>query len=151
MSSQSQIRNAIQGSHTVFLITNFWETTNKDIEVSQGKAVTDACKEAGVQHLIFSSLRGLTELTGGRLTNVAYFDSKAEIENYIRQSGVPATFVLAGFFMTNFLEALKKKGDVLTLEWPVDPDKAKVPLLDVNEDTGKIAQHRSYKLDTDKN
>ncbi|GAM33857.1 uracil permease [Talaromyces pinophilus] len=116
-------------------VTNFWETTNKAIEVNQGKAVTDICKETGVQHLIFSSLRGLTELTGGRLTNVAYFDSKAEIESYIRQSGVPATFVLAGFFMTNFLEALKKRRDVVTLEWPVDPDKAKVPVLDVNEDT----------------
>lgn len=68
---------------------------------------------------------------------MAYFDSKAEIENYIRQSGVRATFVLAGFFMTNFLEALKKRGDVLMLEWPVDPDKAKVLVLDVNEDTGK--------------
>lgn len=39
--------------------------------------------------------------------------------------------------MTNFLEALKKRGDVLMLEWPVDPDKAKVLVLDVNEDTGK--------------
>ncbi|KAF3390891.1 hypothetical protein DPV78_011003 [Talaromyces pinophilus] len=102
-------------------VTNFWETTNKAIEVNQGKAVTDICKETGVQHLIFSSLRGLTD--------------KAEIESYIRQSGVPATFVLAGFFMTNFLEALKKRRDVVTLEWPVDPDKAKVPVLDVNEDT----------------
>lgn len=90
-----------------------------------------------MQHLIFSSLRGITELTGGRLANVAYFDSKAEIENYIRESGVSATFVLAGFFMSNFLEVLKKKGDVLTLEWPVDPEKAKVPVVDVNEDTGK--------------
>lgn len=88
-------------------------------------------------------------MTGGRLSNVAYFDSKAEIEEYIRKSGIPATFVLAGFFMTNFLEALKKRGDVLTLEWPVDPEKAKVPLLDVTEDTGKIVKHRSNKIDTD--
>lgn len=86
-------------------------------------------------------------MTGGRLSNVAYFDSKAEIENYIRQSGVPATFVLAGFFMTNFSGALKKRGDVLTLEWPVDPEKAKVPLLDVNEDTGKMTVRDQLRWD----
>ncbi|EEA23494.1 hypothetical protein TMatcc_002367 [Talaromyces marneffei ATCC 18224] len=146
LSSTPQLLSAIQGSHTVFLITNFWETTNKDKEISQGKAVTDACKQAGVQHLIFSSLRGITELTGGQLSNVAYLDTKAEIENYIRESSVPATFVLAAFYMTNFSGALKKRGHVLTLEWPVDPEMAKVPVLDVNEDTGKFVKAVIKKL-----
>ncbi|EED13299.1 hscarg dehydrogenase, putative [Talaromyces stipitatus ATCC 10500] len=96
LSSPTQLHSAIEGSHTVFLVTDFWATTDKDIEISQGKTVTDICKEIRVQHLIFSSLRGVTELTAGRLRNVAYFDSKAEIEEYMRNSGVPATFVLAG-------------------------------------------------------
>lgn len=138
MSHVPSLVAAIEGSHTVFVVTNFWESLSKDVEVSQGKAVTDASKTAGVQHLIFSSLRNVTEISKGRLTHLAHFDSKAEIEDYIRASGVPASFVQPGFFMSNMFEMLSKQGDTYALEWPVDPRKAQIPVFDVAEDTGKL-------------
>lgn len=138
MSSQSSLVNATKGSHTVFLVTNFYDTMSKEGEYSQGKAVTDACKECGVQHLIFSSLRSVQEVTAGKLRHVNHFESKAQIEQYIRESGVPATFVLPGFFMSNLTAMVKRQGDTLMLAWPVDPDKAQFPLFDLEEDTGKI-------------
>ncbi|PYH94371.1 NmrA-domain-containing protein [Aspergillus ellipticus CBS 707.79] len=138
LSSVDGVLAAVTGADTVFLVTNFWESMNRDVEVAQGKAVTDACKTANVKHLIFSSLLDVTEISGGQLPNVSHFDGKAEIERYIRDSGVPASFVLAGLFMSNFFQMLNKQGDVYTLAWPVDVDKAQVPMFDVVEDTGKF-------------
>ncbi|KAE8148743.1 hypothetical protein BDV25DRAFT_168251 [Aspergillus avenaceus] len=140
MSSIEQALPAVTGADAVFLVTNFWESMNRETEIAQGKAVTDACKQAGVKHLIFSSLRNVTEISNGRLPNVSHFDGKAEIESYIRQSGVPATFVLAGLYMGNFFQFFNKQGDTYTLAWPVDLDKAQVPLFDVVNDTGKFVK-----------
>jgi uncharacterized protein YbjT (DUF2867 family) len=109
MSSAEAARPAVTGAHTVFLVTNFWESMSRETEVAQGKAVTDACKEAGVKHIVFSSLRNVTEITNGRLPNVSHFDGKAEIEEYIRASGVPASFV-AGLLYEQFLPDAEQAG-----------------------------------------
>jgi uncharacterized protein YbjT (DUF2867 family) len=76
-------------------------------------------------------------LLPGQLTHVPHFDSKADIEEYIRQSGVPATFFLAAYFMTNFQMSIQKGEDgSLTLALPIGRD-AKFPLIDIAEDTGE--------------
>ena len=33
-----------------------WEYLSKDVEVTQGRHIADACKEAGVSHFIWSSI-----------------------------------------------------------------------------------------------
>ena len=33
-----------------------WECLSKDVEVTQGRHIADACKEAGVLHFIWSSI-----------------------------------------------------------------------------------------------
>lgn len=130
---------ALAGSHTVFLVTNYWETTNGDIEYSQGKNVTDAAKKTGVSHILFSSLHHVTEETKGRLKNVPHFDSKAQIEKYIRASGIKCTFFLPGYYMSNFTRMLNKsENDTYQLFFPVDGKKAKFPLFDAAQDTGMI-------------
>lgn len=130
---------AVAGAHTVFLVTNFWETMSKETEIAQGKAVADASKAAGVKHLIFSSLINVTEATQGRLVHVKHFDSKAEIEGYIRKIGVPATFVQAGMFMSNWFGMIRKQEDG-SYRWahPTAPDVSKFPAFDVVADTGKL-------------
>ncbi|KKZ64783.1 hypothetical protein EMCG_09324 [[Emmonsia] crescens] len=136
MNSTSSIAPAVANAHTVFLVTNFWETAKKEVEYSQGKNVADAAKSAGVSHLIFSSLINVTEATQGRLPHVDHFDGKADIEKYIRDIGLPATFVLAGYYMSNFEMFLKKGEDgVFALNLPIG-DTARFPLFDV-ADTGK--------------
>lgn len=131
---------AVQGAHTVFLVTNFWETMSRDVEVGQGKAVTDACKQAGVQHLIYSSILNITELSKGKLTGLSHFDGKADIEAYVRASGLSCTFVLVGFFMSNFFQFFSKQGDKYVLAVPMDPVKAQYPLIDTAEDVGKFVK-----------
>jgi uncharacterized protein YbjT (DUF2867 family) len=136
LNSKESLQSALEGSHTVFLVTNYWETANPEVEITQGKNVTDVAKEVGVQHLIFSSLLHVTKTTNGRLTHVPHFDGKADVEQYIRDSGVPATFYLPGYFMSNFDMAIRPGEDgTLTLALPISKD-AKFPLIDAKADTG---------------
>lgn len=152
MSTVESALPAVSGAHTVFLVTNFWESMRKDVEVSQGKAVTDACKQAGVKHLIYSSLLNITDLTRGRLSHMSHFDGKAEVEAYIRASGIPCTFVLAGFFMSNFFQFMRKKseGEGYVFGLPIDMEKARFPLFDAAGDTGtsirKVIETTSSRL-----
>ncbi len=120
------------------MVTNYWETGNPEVEIAQGKNVADASKEAGVKHLIFSSLLNVTEESGGKLKHVPHFDGKADIEKYIKASGVPCTFVLPGYFMSNYTQmkmiAKQEDGSYL-LAYPVGKDTP-FPLLDASEDIG---------------
>lgn len=137
MNSKDSLSSAIKGSDTVFLVTNYWESANPEIEKAQGRAVVDASKEVGVKHIIFSSLLNVTKITNGRLSHVVHFDGKAEIEDYIRASGIPGTFVLPGYYMTNYQQMLQKGEDgSYGLAYPVGKD-AKFPLFDASEDMGK--------------
>ena len=137
MSTVESAATAVKGAHTVFLVTNFWESTDDQVEIAQGKAVTDACKAAGVKHLVFSSLLNTTEISEGRLPNISHFVGKAQIEQYIRDSGVPATFVLPGLFMTGFFGTIRKGEDgSFALAMPVPTDKAQIPLFDAAADMG---------------
>ncbi|USW46744.1 Putative NmrA-like domain, NAD(P)-binding domain superfamily [Septoria linicola] len=94
MNSPETLSSALKGAHSVFLVTNFWESMSADIEFAQAKAVVDAAKAIGVQHLIFSSLINVSNESHGRLVYVSHFDGKARVEQYIRDSGLAATFVL---------------------------------------------------------
>ncbi|KAJ6084421.1 hypothetical protein N7486_011221 [Penicillium sp. IBT 16267x] len=140
MNSKESLIKAIQGSHSVFLVTTPAWVAGSEAELVHGKNVADVAKEAGVQHLIFSSLLDVTKESGGRLKNVPHFDHKAHVEQYIRSIGVPATFVLPGYFMSNYTQfGMLRKGDdgVYTLTYPVGKD-AKFPLIDIASDLGKF-------------
>lgn len=144
MSSAESAAPAVKGAHSVFLMTNFWETMSAETEIAQGKAVTDACKSAGVQHLIFSSLINTTEASKGKLPNIAHFDGKASIEAHIRASGVPSTFMLPGMFMSMFFESIRKGEDgSYALALPINGDRAQLPLFDPARDTGGCLQSLS--------
>lgn len=144
MSSAQDAASAVQNAHTVFLVTNFWESMSAALEIAQGKAVADAAKAAGVKHIIFSSLINVSEASGGRLSHVAHFDGKAEIEDYIRGTGVPATFVQPGLFMSGFFQFIRKQGDGRSLLWAmpagVRANEARLPLLDAAADTGMFVK-----------
>ncbi|PTB65854.1 NmrA-domain-containing protein [Trichoderma citrinoviride] len=144
MSSSSSVAPAVKDAHTVFLVTNFWESMSADVEIAQGKAVVDASKAAGVEHIVFSSLIDVTKASNGRLPNISHFDGKARIEEYIRASGVAGTYVLPGMFMSGFTTMIRPNPPSepagYTLALPVDPNKAKAPLFAAAEDMGKFVK-----------
>ncbi|RSM03447.1 hypothetical protein CEP52_007386 [Fusarium oligoseptatum] len=135
MNSKETLVDALKNSHTVFLVTtpNFMSGSQ---ELPHGKNVADVASDLGIKHLIYSSLLHVTETTEGRLKHVVHFDDKAEVERYIRSKDIPSTFVLPGYFMSNFtaLQMIKKGDDgVYSLAYPVS-DKAKFPLIDTPSD-----------------
>lgn len=136
MSDVDSVAGAVKGAHTVFLVTNYWESISRDVEYQQGRNVAAAAKVAGVSHLIFSTLIHVTEATKGALPNVPHFDGKAEIAKYIRSSGIPATFVLPGYFMSNLIQSLQKQEDGSYQMYLPTSDAARFPLFDVVSDTG---------------
>ena len=70
-----------------------------DAETAQGLAITEAAKQAGVGHLVYSSVSDADRETG-----IPHFDSKYAVEKAIRASGVPFTISAPVFFMDNFLQ-----------------------------------------------
>ncbi|RKL41547.1 hypothetical protein BFJ72_g5439 [Fusarium proliferatum] len=140
LSSADLVASAIAGSHTVFLVTSpdFFNPSASP-ELAHGKIVADAAVAANVKHLIYSSLLNVTKETGGRLSHVVHFDQKAQVEEYIRSKSIFSTFVLPGYFMSNYSvsQMLRKGSDgAYSLAYPVS-DKARFPLIDADADIGK--------------
>lgn len=140
LSSADSVAAAIAGSHTVFLVTspNFFNPSASP-ELEHGKIVADAAVAAKAQHLIYSSLLNVTNETQGRLSHVVHFDQKADVETYIRSKDIASTFVLPGYFMSNFtVSQMLRKGEdgTYTLAYPVSA-AARFPLIDAEADTGK--------------
>ncbi|KIM97928.1 hypothetical protein OIDMADRAFT_182281 [Oidiodendron maius Zn] len=142
LNNPSTLNAALKGAYGVFAVTNYWESQKSEVEIAQGKAIADAAKEAGVQHLIWSSLLNVTELSKGVLSKVKHFDSKAAVEDYIRASGISATYLLPGFFMSNLPGGMFRQAppnNAWTLAFPI-PSNSPIPLYDTADDTGKFVK-----------
>ncbi|KAL8788321.1 MAG: hypothetical protein Q9213_001718 [Squamulea squamosa] len=85
-------------------------------------------------HAVFA----VTNLTNGKLSHLPHFDAKADVADYIREQKIPASFLDAGCFMTNFTQALQKSEEGNSLTMNLHPD-TKIPLFDAAADTGKFA------------
>lgn len=83
----------------------------------------------------------MTKLTNGVLSHVYHFDSKARVEDYVRALGIPATFFMPGFFMSNLPGGMLKPDDegAWTLRLPFGADKP-IPLFDPPADAGKFVK-----------
>jgi uncharacterized protein YbjT (DUF2867 family) len=116
MDDRSAIERVLEGAYGVFSVQNFWET-GYDREVQQGKTVADAAKAAGVEHFVYSSVG-----SAHRQTGIAHFESKWEVEEHVRQIGLPYTILRPVFFMQNW-EMMREMVLGGTLAQPLDPDK----------------------------
>src|ERR1700722_12450776 len=90
------LKAAFAGAYGVFLVTNSWEAGAE--EPQQAVAAIDAAKDAGVQHLIWSTLPNVEAISGGTI-NVPHFTEKAKIERRVSEAGFAYhTFVVAPFY-----------------------------------------------------
>ena len=97
MDDRASLDHAFAGAYGVFSVQNFWLPDVGAVgEVRQGKIVADAAKAAGVRHFVYTSVGGAERKTG-----LSHFDSKWQIEEYIRSLGLPATILRPVFFMEN--------------------------------------------------
>ena len=116
LEDRSSIERVLDGVHGVFSVQQFWES-GVEGETRQGMKLTDAAKAAGVEHLVYSSVG-----SAHRETGIPHFDSKWEVEEHVRASGVPYTVLRPVFFMQNW-EMMRDPILGGTLPQPLDPEK----------------------------
>jgi uncharacterized protein YbjT (DUF2867 family) len=90
-----------------FLVTDYWDPSIHNKEREIGIRLVNACKDAGVRNIVFSSLPNVEQISGGRL-KVPHFTQKAQVEDYINhlQNQTPKAFatttiVRAAFYYQN--------------------------------------------------
>ncbi len=120
LNDTASIASALEDIYGVFGVLTFFED-GVEGEVRQGKNLADACKAAGIKHFVYSSVAGANLKTG-----IPHFESKNEIERYIKTIGLPATVLRPVFFMYNFnSDLMKMKQSILAgrLMMPISGDK----------------------------
>jgi len=116
LEDRASIDRALRGVYGVFSVQQFLESGIEG-EVRQGVLLADAAKGAGVEHYVYSSVG-----SAHRDTGIPHFESKWEVEEHVRASGVPYTVLRPVFFMQNW-EMMREPILGGTLPQPLDPDK----------------------------
>lgn len=106
------LRHAFAGAHAAYCVTFFWEHFSPEKELAQARAMAEAAKEGGLQHVIWSTLedtRQWVPLDDDRMPTlmenykVPHFDSKGESNAVFTELEVPTTFLLTSFYWDNFI------------------------------------------------
>ena len=114
----TSLERAARGAYGIYSVQDFFAVGARR-EVQQGKNLADVAKKVGIGHFVFSSVGGAERNTG-----IPHFETKGDIEKYIRSLGLPATIFRPVGFMEMYhileLEIRLLKG---TFADPVRPDK----------------------------
>ena len=151
--SASIFKNVPKKPDSVFLVTMpIFGLLGSDVasEERQGKAFADAASQAGVKHLVFSSIdRGGPARSKDNPTYVPHFVSKHHIEKHIEQkaqeSGMQYTFLRTVAYMDNCTDDFGGKIFSTAILGSFSPDR-KVNLLSV-DDIGFFAADALLKPD----
>ncbi len=161
INNKESVIQAFKGAYGAYCMTNFWEHFSPEKEMEQAKNMAEAAKEAGISHVMWSTLedtRKWIPLDDDRLPTlmekykVPHFDAKGEADQYFADSGVPYTLLLTSFYWDNFIHfgMGPQKGDDGELAITLPIAKAKLPGI-AAEDIGKCAYGIFKAGDTYKN
>ena len=142
------VRKAFDGAYGAFAVTAFWEYNSVEREQAHVRAVVDAAKATGLQHVIWSTLpdtRLHVPLEDDRMPTlhgkykVPHFDSKGESDQVFLDAGVPTTFLSTTMYFdsfTTFAHPVRAEDGTLVLTLPMSDS----PLPSVAaEDIGRTA------------
>ena len=116
-----------------------WEG-GAETEVRQGIAFAEAANRQEVGHFVYSSV-----VAADRNTGIPHFESKASIEERIRNIGIPYTIFRPVFFMENWLltsDSIEKG----TISLPLSPD-TRMQMIAVDDIGAFVAlafEHRGH-------
>jgi len=106
------LKRAFSGAYGAFCVTAFWEHFSPEKELAQATDLAQAAKDAGLRHVIWSTLENTRKwipLTDNRMPTlmgkykVPHFDAKGEADDVFRKLGVPTTFLLTSFYWDNLI------------------------------------------------
>jgi uncharacterized protein YbjT (DUF2867 family) len=145
---KASLRRAFDGAHGAFCVTFFWDHFSPEKEQAEARAMAEAAKEAGVTHVIWSTLedtRQRVPLSDDRLPTlmgkykVPHFDSKGEADAFFREL-TPATCLRTSFYWDNLIHfgMGPKPGPDGTLAFTMPMADKKLPGI-AAEDIGRCA------------
>lgn len=121
---------AMEGVDGVFSVQQY-RGVGVDGEIRQGMAFADAAKRAGVGHFVYTSVL-YARLDSG----VPQFESKRELEDYVRSLGISYSIIRPASFMSN-LEADREAALNGIYRSPYPPEKARLHIAP--QDIGRFA------------
>ncbi|HEY3370515.1 MAG TPA: NmrA/HSCARG family protein [Prolixibacteraceae bacterium] len=106
------IKRALTGAYGAYFVTFFWAHFSPEKEKEEARNMAEAAKEAGLTHVIWSTLedtRLYVPLDDNRMPTlhgkykVPHFDGKGESDQYFLDAGLPVTFLLPSYYWENML------------------------------------------------
>ena len=126
------LNRAFDGVQAAYCVTNFWEHMSPEKELVQARNMADAARDAGIEHVIWSTLedtRKRVPLSDNRMPTlmgkykVPHFDAKGEANEEFERRDVPTTYLLTSFYWDNFvyfgMEPQRGADGVLTFAMPM--------------------------------
>jgi uncharacterized protein YbjT (DUF2867 family) len=140
---------AFAGAYGAYLVTFFWAHFSPEKEQAEARAMAEAAKDAGLRHVIWSTLedtRRWVPLSDDRMPTlmgkykVPHFDAKGASDGYFTELGVPTTFLLTSFYWDNliYFGMGPKRGADGKLTFTLPMADRKLPGI-AAEDIGKCA------------
>lgn len=102
MDDSASLAEALKGADAVFVNTNTFDG-GPELEVQRGKRLVDVAKQENVGLFLWSTLPRASKLSGGKYKHVEHFESKADVSDYLAQSGLKWVGVSTGFFAENLV------------------------------------------------
>ncbi len=143
------LSKGFDGAHAAYCVTFYWDHFSPEKEGAHARALAQAAKDAGLAHVIWSTLedtRKLVPLDDDRMPTlmekykVPHMDSKGQVDHVFTDLGVPTTFLLTSFYWDNMIDFGQgpKPGPDGKLAFTLPMDDKKLPGI-AAEDIGKCA------------
>jgi uncharacterized protein YbjT (DUF2867 family) len=131
---RASLERVVRGTDVVFAMSTPFEA-GIQAETRQGIAIVDAARAVGTRHFVFTSVANADRRTG-----IPHFESKLEVEEHLRRSGLPFTIIAPVYFMENLfapwnIEGLK--GGVFAQALPAGRTLQQIAV----DDIGAFAAH----------
>jgi uncharacterized protein YbjT (DUF2867 family) len=143
LSNKNEVEEAFRDCDIVFAVTNFWDPNviikNPHEEEKQGKIIADSAKFNNVKWLLWSSLCDVELESNGKLKHVLHHTGKNKVEKYIRDLGIPSTFIYLGFYASDICRFFKiyDDGEKKIMPIPYGDNKTLIDIVDP-KDTGPV-------------
>ena len=106
------LKVVLEGAYGAYFVTFFWNHFSPEKEMGEAKNMAQAAKEAGLKHVIWSTLEDVRKFvpldddsmpTLHGKYKVPHLDGKGESDQYFIDAGVPVTFLLTSFYWENLI------------------------------------------------
>jgi uncharacterized protein YbjT (DUF2867 family) len=143
------VKRAMEGAYGAYCVTFFWAHFSPEKEMEQVKNMANAARQAGLQHVVWSTLEDVRKwipLDDNRMPTlqgkykVPHFDGKGEADKYFQEAGIPVTYFMASFYWENmiYFGMNPKKGEDGKLAFTLPMGDKKLAGI-AAEDIGKCA------------